>query len=56
MSRAASERVYLRSLVLEDTLAVANCGRHSQVGKILEIHQAIPGRIHAVLVRPPADF
>jgi hypothetical protein len=26
------------------------------VGKIMEIHQELPGRIHIVLVREPAGF
>ncbi len=29
---------------------------HSQVGKILEIHQELPGRIHIVLIRQPVGF
>jgi len=31
-------------------------GQHSQVGKILEIHQELPGRIHIVLIRQPVGF
>jgi hypothetical protein len=42
--------------VLEDGRAVAAYGQHSYVGKILEIHQELPGRIHVVLVRQPAGF
>ena len=53
---AARERIYQHSLVLEDARAVAAYGQHSSVGKILEIHQELPGRIHIVLVRQPAGF
>ena len=53
---AARERIYQHSLVLEDARAVAAYGQHSFVGKILEIRQELPGRIHVVLVRQPAGF
>jgi acyl-CoA hydrolase len=53
---AAHERIYQHSLVLEDARAVAAYGQHSQVGKLLEIHQEIPGRIHIVMVRQPVGF
>ena len=53
---AAHERIYQHSLVLEDARAVAAYGQHSYVGKIMEIHQELPGRIHIVLVREPAGF
>ena len=53
---AARERIYQHSLVLEDARAVAAYGQHSYVGKIMEIHQELPGRIHIVLVREPAGF
>jgi acyl-CoA hydrolase len=53
---AARERIYQHSLVLEDARAIAAYGQHSQVGKILEIHQEMPGRIHIVLVRQPVGF
>src|SRR5690348_14549503 len=52
----ARERIYQHSLVLEDARAVAAYGQHSYVGKIMEIHQELPGRIHIVLVREPAGF
>jgi acyl-CoA hydrolase len=52
----ARERVYSHSLVLEDGRAVAAYGQHSFVGKILEIHQELPGRIHIVLVRHEVGF
>lgn len=42
---------YDHSLPLEDARAQAAHGQHSQVGKILEIHQELPGRIHVVLIR-----
>ncbi len=31
-------------------------GQHSQAGKILEIHQELPGRIHLVLIRQAIGF
>jgi acyl-CoA hydrolase len=53
---AAHERIYQHSLKLEDARAQAAYGQHSSVGKILEIHQELPGRIHIVLIRQPAGF
>ncbi len=53
---AAHERIYQHSLPLEDVRAQAAYGQHSQVGKILEIHQELPGRIHVVLIRQPVGF
>jgi len=53
---AAHERVYQHSLVLEDARAIAAYGQHSSVGKILAIHQELPGRIHIVLVRQVVGF
>ena len=53
---AAHERIYQHSLKLEDARAVAAYGQHSQVGKILEIHQELPGRIHIVLIREAVGF
>ena len=52
---AAHERIY-HSLPLEDARAQAAYGQHSQVGKILEIHQELPGRIHIVLIRQQVGF
>jgi hypothetical protein len=52
----ARERIYQHSLVLEDARAQAAYGQHSSVGKILEIHQELPGRIHVVLVRQQVGF
>ena len=53
---AAHERIYQHSLVLEDARAIAAYGQHSSVGKVLEIHQELPGRIHIVLVRQPVGY
>jgi acyl-CoA hydrolase len=53
---AAHERIYQHSLKLEDARAQAAYGQHSYVGKVLEIHQELPGRIHIVLVRQPVGF
>ena len=53
---AARDRIYGHSLVLEDARAVAAYGQHSSVGKILEIHSELPGRIHIVLVRQVVGF
>jgi acyl-CoA hydrolase len=53
---AARERIYQHSLNLEDARAQAAYGQHSYVGKVLEIHQELPGRIHIVLIRQPAGF
>jgi acyl-CoA hydrolase len=53
---AARERIYEHSLKLEDARAVAVYGQNSYVGKILEIHQELPGRIHVVLIRQPVGF
>jgi acyl-CoA hydrolase len=53
---AAHQRIYQHSLPLEDARAQAAYGQHSQVGKILEIHQELPGRIHIVLIRQRVGF
>jgi hypothetical protein len=53
---AAHERICQHSLPLEDARAQAAYGQHSQVGKILEIHQELPGRIHVVLIRQQVGF
>ena len=52
----AHERIYQHSLPLEDVRAQAAYGQHSSVGKVLEIHQELPGRIHIVLIRQPVGF
>ena len=53
---AAHQRVYQHSLKLEDARAQAAYGQHSYVGKVLEIHQELPGRVHIVLVREPVGY
>jgi hypothetical protein len=53
---AARERIYEHSLKLEDARAYAAYGQNSVVGKILEIHQELPGRIHVVLIRQSIGF
>ena len=50
------ERIYQHSPVLEDARAIAAYGQHSSVGKVMEIHQELPGRIHIVLVRQVVGF
>jgi acyl-CoA hydrolase len=52
----ARERIYQHSLKLEDARAIAAYGQNSSVGKILEIHQELPGRIHIVLIRQPVGY
>ena len=52
----ARERIYAHSLKLEDARAQAAYGQHSYVGKILEIHQELPDRIHLVLIRKVVGF
>jgi hypothetical protein len=52
----ARERIFQHSLKLEDARALAAYGQNSSVGKILEIHQELPGRIHIVLVRQSVGF
>ena len=53
---AAHQRLYKHSLPLEDARAQAAYGQHSYVGKVLEIHQELPGRIHIVLIRQLVGF
>ena len=55
-AEAARERIYEHSLPLEDARAFSVYGQNSRVGKILEIHQETPGRIHVVLIRQPVGF
>ncbi len=52
----ARERIFQHSLKLEDARAVAAYGQNSFVGKILEIHQELPGRIHITLIRRPVGY
>jgi acyl-CoA hydrolase len=53
---AARERIFEHSLKLEDARAYAVYGQNSRVGKVLEIYQEDPGRIHVVLVRQVVGF
>ena len=53
---AARERIYEHSLPLEDARAYAAYGQNSFIGKVLEIHQELPGRIHVVLIRQSVGF
>ena len=55
-SEAARERIFQHSLKLEDARAFAAYGQNSVVGKILEIHQETPGRVHVVLIRQSVGF
>jgi LUD domain len=52
----ARTRIFQHSLKLEDARALAVYGQNSSVGKILEIHQDLPGRIHIVLIREVVGF
>jgi hypothetical protein len=53
---AARERIYEHSLKLEDARAYAAYGQNSRIGKVLEIHQEDPGRIHVVVIRQSVGF
>ena len=53
---AARVRIFEHSLKLEDARAYAAYGQNSYVGKILEIHQEQPGRVHVVLIRQSVGF
>jgi acyl-CoA hydrolase len=53
---AAHERILEYSLKLEDGRAYAAYGQNSRIGKVLEIHQEDPGRIHVVLIRQSVGF
>ena len=55
-AKEAHERIVEHSLRLEDARAYAAYERNSQIGKILEIHQDTPGRIHVVPVRQSVGF
>jgi hypothetical protein len=56
LDKAARERIYHHALKVEDAGAQGAYGQHSYVGKVLEIHQELPGCIHIVLVRQPVGF
>ncbi len=53
---AARERIYQHTLKLEDARAQAAYGQHSYVGKVLEVHGDLPGRVHIVLIRQVVGF
>ena len=53
---AARVRIIQHSLKLEDARAFAAYGQNSSIGKILEIHQELPGRIHVTLIRQSVGF
>jgi acyl-CoA hydrolase len=53
---AARERIYQHSFKLEDARALDTYGVNTRIGKILEIHQEDPGRIHVVLIRAAVGF
>src|SRR5919106_329917 len=48
---AAHERIYEHCFKLEDARTLEAYGKNSRVGKILEIHEEDPDRIHVVLIR-----
>src|SRR5438093_4351771 len=52
----AHQRIYQHSLKLEDARAMAAYGQNSFVGKILQIHQELPGRTHIVLILKSVGF
>jgi hypothetical protein len=52
----AHERIVKHSLVLEDGRAQAAYGQGSFIGKVLEIRQEMPGRVHLVLIREKVGF
>jgi acyl-CoA hydrolase len=53
---AAHERIHEHCLKLEDARTLGAYGKNSRVGKILEIHQEDPGRIHVVLIQRRVGF
>jgi YkgG family uncharacterized protein len=52
----ARQRIYRHSLPLEDGRALAAYGMNSRVGKVLQIHQEDPGRIHLIFIRQQIGF
>jgi acyl-CoA hydrolase len=52
----ARERILEHSLPLEEARAYAAYGQNSRIGKILEIRQEDPDRIHVVLIRQAVGF
>ena len=53
---AAHERIYEHCFKLEDARAREAYGQNSRVGKLLEIHEEDPGRIHVVVIRQRVGF
>jgi hypothetical protein len=53
---AAHERIVEHSLKLEDARAYAAYGQNSVIGKVLEIRQEQPGRIHVTLIKQSVGF
>src|SRR3954469_10663302 len=53
---AAHKRIFEHSFKLEDARALVAYGQNSRIGKILEIHQEDPGRIHVVLIRQTVGY
>ena len=47
----ARRRLFEHSLTLENARVQVVYGEHSHIGKLLEIRQELPGRIHLVLIR-----
>jgi acyl-CoA hydrolase len=54
--QAAHERIVEHSLKLEDARAYAAYGQNSYIGKVLEIRQEQPGRIHVTLIKQSVGF
>jgi LUD domain len=52
----AHERIHRHCLALESERTLEVYGQSSRVGKILEIHQEDPGRIHVILIRQAVGF
>ena len=53
---AAHHRVFEHSLKLENARAFEAYGQSSHVGKLLEIYEEEPGRIHVVLIQQSVGF
>jgi hypothetical protein len=53
---AAHERIERHCLPLENARALEAYGRESRIGKILEIRQEEPGRIHVVIIGEAVGF
>ena len=53
---SARNAMFALDFATQNARAQAAYGQHSQVGKILEIHQELPGRIHIVLIRQQVGF